>query len=354
MPLSKFNNILIIRTDRIGDVVLTTPVFKALRKNYPMAKISVLVSPRTVDLVQGNPYIDQVLVDDRKGKHQGLFGFLQLARDLRKEQFDVVFIVHTKRRYNLACFLAGISCRIGYKNNKLGFLLTRPVEDQRQLGLKHESEYCLELLNAVGIKETGVDIFVPAQKENELWAGQWFNDHNVLQGEVIAIHPGASDVTRLWPVHAYVQLINALINRYSLKVVLIGGSETLNISSQIVRSCHSSLLDLTGKTTVGQMASVLRRCRLLISGDSGPLHVAAGVGIYVLCLFFRNQPGINPTRWRPLGPKAFMLLNKEGEEVRLDAKGQIKSGKLDSISVEQVLEQTERIFTEDNQSLFYW
>ena len=76
-----FQNILIVRTDRIGDVVLTTPAIKALRQAYPAARISILVTPATYDLVNGNPYLDEILVDDRQGRHKGLFGFLRLVRE---------------------------------------------------------------------------------------------------------------------------------------------------------------------------------------------------------------------------------------------------------------------------------
>ena len=122
MALLRCNNILIVRTDRIGDVVLTTPVFKALRKVYPAARIAVLVKPATVDLVKGNPYIDEVIVDDPLGVNRGIIGALRLARAIRRHHFDTAFIFHTKRRYNVACFLAGVSQRIGYKNNKLSLI----------------------------------------------------------------------------------------------------------------------------------------------------------------------------------------------------------------------------------------
>ena len=98
-----FKNILIVRTDRIGDVVLTTPAIKAIRQAYPGSRISVLVTPATFDLVNGNPYVDEILVDDRQGRHKGLFGFLRLVREIRLKQFDLAVIFHTKRRYNLAC-----------------------------------------------------------------------------------------------------------------------------------------------------------------------------------------------------------------------------------------------------------
>jgi ADP-heptose:LPS heptosyltransferase len=101
-------------------------------------------------------------------------------------------------------------------------------------------------------------------------------------------------------------------------------------------------LDLTGKTSVAQMASLLRRCRLLISNDSGPAHVAAGVGIYVISLFLRSQPGINKVwvkRWKPLGPKSFVLPKDQT----------IMAGQSDPISVDNVLELVEQIFHKHSQ-----
>mgnify|MGYP003393686829 CR=1 FL=1 len=354
MLFQKINKILVIRTDRIGDVVLTTPVFKALRNAYPAAHIAVLVTPVTVDLVRGNPYIDDVIIDDRNGVNRGLIGSLKLARTIRQHHFDMAIIYHTKRRYNLTCYLAGIPARIGFKNDKFGFLLTHPCQDERFKGERHEAQYCLDVLKAVGIEDAGLEILIPTQKEGEQWAAAWFNDNNLLPGELIAIHPGASDTTRLWPSAHFAALIDALAIRYAVKIVLIGGKETSGTAQEIMRLSKAPALDVTGKTTVAQTASLLRRCRLLISNDSGPLHIGAGVGIYVICLFLRNQPGINPTRWRPLGLKAHMLTNKPGEEIMLDDKGKIKSGRLDSITVDDALGLVEEIFVKNSQSMFYW
>ena len=345
--------ILIVRTDRMGDVVLTAPVFKALRKFYPSAHIAVLVQPSAVDLVQGNPYINEVIVDDHEGLHKGVMGALHVARQIRRCHFDQAFIFHTKRRANMLCFLAGVPCRRGYKNNKFGMLLTHPLKDTRHLGLKHESQYCLDVLAAAGIPEAGLDLLVPNNKEAEVWAVQWLKDNGLAPGEIIAIHPGASDTTKQWPPQCFAQLISALTNRYMLKIVLIGGPQTVEAAGKI-QAQSPTALNLAGQTSVGQMAALLRRCRLLVSNDSGPMHVGAAVGTSVIGLFLRNQPGINPERWRPLGPKSFILTNKPGEHIALDKKGQVEAGRPDSISVEKVLELAGRILEQDNQSLFYW
>jgi heptosyltransferase II len=346
-----FQNILIVRTDRIGDVVLTTPAIKALREAYPAARISVLVTPVTVDLVKGNPYIDEILVDDRSRHHKGLFGSLRLAREIRLKKFDLAILFHTKRRYNLACYTARIPCRLGYKNKKFGFLLTHPVKDVRNSGAKHEAEYCMDVLKAIGIEGEDLDIFVPLQKEAEAWALGWMQENNIRSNEFIAIHPGASDLTKCWPTANFALLMDRLAERYALKIILIGSPQTMPVAGEILRQSHdpSKFMDLTGKTSLAQMVSLLRRTRLLISNDSGPVHVAAGLGTSVISLFLRDQPGINAGRWKPLGPKSFILSNKPGEEIKLDKKGSVMAGQPGSISVDSVLELTEQIFHKNNQ-----
>jgi heptosyltransferase II len=313
-----------------------------------------LINPSTLDLVRGNPYIDDILIDDRLGRNRGVWGALRLARKIRQGRFDTVFIMHTKRRYNLACFLAGIPCRVGYKDSKFGWLLTRPVPDVRSLGTRHEVHNCLCLLKELGIEDPDIDLFVPMQKPAEEWASQWLTENGIRPGHLIAIHAGASDSTKMWPAENFAELIKCLSTRYDLKVVLIGGPDTMPLAASIMKATGGQVLDLTGRTSVGQTASLLRRCRLLVSNDSGPVHIGAGVGIYVISLFLRNQPGINPARWAPLGPKSFVLANKAGEEVHLRQDGTVRAGRADSIGVNQVLELIERIFTADNQTLFYW
>ncbi len=354
MLLNKCAKILIIRTDRIGDVVLTTPVFKALRHAYPQAQIAVMVSPATKELVDGNPYINEVMIDDRLGRHKGIMGALYLARDIRSRGFDAVLIFHTKRRYNLACYLAGIPVRVGYKNDKWGWLLTNPLKDKRHTGQKHEVRYCLDVAHAVGVEHAVPEIFIPSPKAAESWAMEFFNREHLTAGNVIAIHPGASDPTKIWPEGSFIELIKTLRQRYAFDVLLIGGKETAAITSRIKNASGAGVHDIAGQCSVGQMASMLRRCRLLISNDSGPVHVASGVGIDVISLFLRDQPGINPERWAPFGPKGYILANKPLESVKVDARSRMQSGKLDSITPADVMGVVERILSGEHQSVFYW
>ncbi len=295
-----YKNILIVRTDRIGDVVLTTPSIRALRKAFPTARISVLVSPVVVDLLRKNAYVDKVVVDDRKGCHKGFVGFLKLVLFLRKQKFDLAIIFHTKRRTNLMCFWAGILKRLGYKNEKFGFLLNHPVFDERHKGEKHEAQYCLDLLKNLGVKSDGLQLDLPLSGESVEWADQFIGQMwtNHVQ-KIIVLHPGASDPAKCWPVKHFAELIDSLVKLYGAKIILVGGSEVREVSEKIITQSNSEIVNLTGKTTVAQLAVLLAKCDLFVSNDSGPVHIAAALGINVVSIFTRNQPGINPVSLCP-------------------------------------------------------
>lgn len=310
--MSNYRNILIVRTDRVGDVVLTTPAIKALKLGWPEAKISILLAPATRDLVVGNPYLDEILVDDRQGIHRGPFGFLKLVTSLRRQKFDLAVIYHTKKRTNLACFLAGIPRRTGYRNNKFGFLLTDPIPDERPRGRKHEAQYCLDVLRHLGVPAEEIcnrspetlieDVYVAVTPQARDWAQRFCRNNGIRDDErLIAIHPGASDPAKQWPPAQFAELIDQLSSRHSTPVMMIGTGHAAEAVRQILPRVRAPVINLTNKTTVGQMAALLQRCRVLVSNDSGPVHVAAGVGVPVVSIFTRDQPGINPERWQPLG-----------------------------------------------------
>ena len=310
--MNNYRNILIVRTDRMGDVVLTTPAIKALKLGWPEAKLSILVTPATRDLIVGNPYLDEILVDDRGGTHRGPIGFARLVALLRRKKFDLAIIYHTKKRTNLACFLAGIPRRTGYRNNKFGFLLTDPILDERHRGRKHESQYCLDVLRHLGVPADKIldkspealleDIYVAVTPQARNWADQFCQDNRISEhNRPIAIHPGASDPAKQWPSEQFAELIDRLSGRYSSPIIIIGAGHASEAVLEILPRVKVPVINLTDKTTVGQMAALLQRCRILVSNDSGPVHVAAGVGIPVISIFTRDQPGINPERWQPLG-----------------------------------------------------
>lgn len=342
--MKKYKNILIVRTDRIGDVVLTTPVIRALRRSLPDAAITMLVTPATSELVRGNFHLNEVLVDDRTGLHKGTLGFLKLVGLIRRKSFDTAIVFHTKRRTNLLCFLAGIPERIGYANNKLGFLLTRPLTDRRHLGRKHESEYCLDVLRAMGITCDKTEFYIPVQQHAEEWAEYFLTTNNIDRKNLIVIHPGASCPTKQWSTGRFAELMIQLRERYGSQFVLVGAANIKETADEIMAKVKFSVLNLTGITTVSQTVSLLKRCRLLISNDSGPVHLADALGTPVISIFTRNQPGINPERWQPLGKNSRTVITPFQGEMSFADKNTVSQEYLELIPVQPVLEAVDSIF----------
>ncbi len=335
----KFKNILVVRTDRMGDVILTTPSIAALKENFPQARVSMLIAPSTYEIIEGNPHLDEIIVDDRQGVHRGFWGFCRLVKELRQRKFDLAIVYHTKKRTNLTCFAAGIPERIGYHNNKFGFLLTMKIPDQRPQGLKHEVQYCLDLLRAIGIERESKKLFMEVKKEWNHWAQQFLLQHGVNPGErLIAIHPGASCISKRWMPERFAQVADYLIVQYRSKVVLIGSAENKMIVAKILGSLKGEVVDATAQTSVGQLAALLKRCQLLVSNDSGPVHLAVAVGVPVISIFGRNQKGLSPIRWGPLGPNDRILHKEVGCPVCLAHNCQIEFKCLDEIKTGEVLE----------------
>lgn len=340
----KFKNILIIRTDRLGDIVLTTPAIKSLRTAYPQARITLLVSPSTLEVIKDNPWVNEIMVDDRQGKHKGWLGFCQLIGELRSRKFDLVIVYHTKKRTNLFCFLAGIPRRIGYKNNKFGFLLNWPLKDERHLGKKHESEYCLDVLRAMGIEIKAKEFHVSLDPNSEAWVDEFCRSNNLDKSlRFIAIHIGSSDPARRWPTYRYAELIDKLSADSHNRFVIVGDPSLAADGNDICKRSKAPVISTIGQTNLSQLVSLIKRCDLLISNDSGPVHLATGLYRPVISIFTRNQPGINPTRWGPLGPKTAVVAVPEDSSISFAKSREMDTQFLELVETQQVFEVVDRI-----------
>ncbi len=308
----KFRRILIVRTDRIGDVLLSTPVIKALRYNYPDAYIAMMVSPYAKDIVEGNPYLDKVIIYDKDGKHKSWQRSVKFARNLKKKKFDLAIVLHPTNRVHLVTFFAGIPRRIGY-NLKLGFLLTDRIKHAKQLGQKHELEYNLDLVRHLGIPAEDKTLFMPLKLESEKWAKELFKEEGLKETDkLLAIHPGASCPSKVWPNERFAQVADRLAEKYGFKILVVSGPKDIALAQNVLGHLRYPAVNLAGKTSVSQLASILKRCSLFISNDSGPVHVASAVGTPVISIFGRNQPGLSPRRWGPTGKNDRVLHQEVG------------------------------------------
>ena len=309
-PQLPYRRVLVTRTDRLGDVLLSTPVIKNLRDQMPSAYIAMMVQESVADVIRGNPYIDEVITLDKRGRHKGLFGFLKFAKKIKRKKFDLALILHPTVRVHILLFLVQVKERIGY-DIKYGFLNTRKLKHTKQLGEKHESDYALDFLRELGFSDYDTTLFMPLYRNSEEWAKELLKERNPNRHKVITIHMQASCPSKRWPKDYFNRLVVDITKKYNPFIIYIGSELDDTIKEE------GSVLNLTGKTTISQLASILKRSDLFISNDSGPVHMAVALDAPVISIFGRKQPGLSPKRWGPLGEKGVFLHKDIGCKVCL-------------------------------------
>lgn len=317
--------------------MLSTPVIKAVREAFPTAYIAMMVRPYTKDIVSGNPFLNEVIVYDKDGPQKGFFGNLKFASGLRKTKFDLAIILHPTNRAHLISWAARIPVRLGY-DRKLGFLLTKKVFHKKQLGLMHEAEYNLELLKEIGIEAKDKTLFMPVKPEDEKWADGFLRENKISKDNpLVCVHPAASCVSKRWPVEKFARLIDGLTEKLEAQVVVFTAESDAKIIEEISRLSRYKKFFILKGVGLPKIAALLKKSRLLISNDSGPVHVSVAVGTPVIAIFGRKQPGLSPKRWGPLGKKDVVLHKDSGCAVCLAHNCQSNFKCLEMIEVKDVL-----------------
>ncbi len=303
--VKQIKSILGIRNDRFGEFLLNIPAFRALKEVYLESRLTLAVNPAVKELAECVEYADEVVVWGdafRKG--------------LRKRKFDLCVIFNPTKEAHWMSFWAGIPKRVGY-NRKWGILLTHKMPDKKSLGLKHEVEYNLDLVGLVGAKTKDRSISLARLPVylNPEYAG------------AVAIHPFTSDSVKRWPFERFIELANKITLEMKAKVVLVGKTEDRGQSPK--GTVPEGIIDLINKTSLVELAQILKQCKLLVSCDSGPMHLAAAVGTRVLALFRNDLPGKTAKRWGPWGDRNIViersnLLDITVEEIFDKTKGILK------------------------------
>ena len=333
--------ILIVRTDRIGDVVLSTPVIRVLRAAHPQAYLGMMVRPEHRELVEGNPDLNAVILYDKRGPEKGVAGNLRFARRLREYRFDTAVILHSTNRVVLMSWLAGIRRRVGYAR-RLGWLLTHRLPYVKREGEKHEREYNLDLLKLIGVEPEDGELFVPVRPEQEGRVEQFLRQRGAggMEKPLVVLHPGASCLSKRWPAERFARVGDRLAARGARVAVLTGpGEEPQGL--EVLRQMREPAIEMLGAFGLGETAALLKRARLLVSNDSGPVHIACAVGTPAVSIFGRWGGGLSPVRWGPTGRGSIALHHDIGCRPCLAHHCTIGFKCLEAVTVEEVVSAAE-------------
>ncbi len=285
-------NILVIKISAVGDVVLAVPSLRAIRSKFPEADIRVLVGLKSRQILKDCPYIDGTIVCDLKGKDKGWAGILKLGSLLRRSHLDTVIDLQNNKISHILSFLSLAPLRYGYKNGKWSFFLNRTVE---------ESQFVLDPIahQFRALKKLGV---VAEDKHLELWPSaedeKWvegFLSENWLDERahiLIGLNPGGSSrwITKRWGVENFAKLCDEMARRFNARAVLFGTKEDLALAKDLKSISRSKPVLAVGKTDLMKLASLIKRCRLVVTSDSAPMHIAASLGIPYVALFGPTDP----------------------------------------------------------------
>jgi len=345
--------ILVTRTDRLGDLVLTTPVFEALRSRFPKAHLACLTFLENRAVVEGNPHLNEVILYDKRGSEKGWFGNIRFAFKLARKRFDTIIHLHPTNRMHWVGWLARIPNRIGYRK-KNAWALTQTLEDKKGEGLKHESEYNFDLLKFLGVEPPQkMALHFPLKEKDRLSLHFLLENLGLKREEpYVVLNPGASCPSKLWPAGRFAKLADALREKYGLQIVLIGTLADRHFAKKVKNCADEGLFDLSGKLSLGMLAWLLKDARLLISNDSGPVHVARAVETPVVSIFGRNRAGLSPRRWGPLGEGGRVVHHEVSCPVCLAHNCKINFLCLDVISVDDVLTECSYVIAKKRGQVF--
>ncbi len=287
---------------------MTTPAIGTVREFFPTARITLLATPLVAEMFTPHPWVDELLVYDRNGRHRGIGGRLRLAAELKACAFDLAIILPNSFDSALVPWLAGIPRRLGLRSDGRGMLLTHgvPQEERRLTG--HQTGYYLAILDYLGIVATPRSQYLCTTPDEDWVNASLLQNGGILPGDfVIGINPGATyGSAKRWYPDRFAAVADMLAKRWGAKVIVTGGPGETEIASDIVGAMSSPCMNLAGKTGVRGLMAAIKRCNIFITNDSGPMHIAAAFGVPLVAIFGSTD---NMTTY-PLAEHALVVRQK--------------------------------------------
>jgi len=298
--------ILLIRFGSLGDVVLTTPTIRAVRRAFPNAYIAMLVGDRSADIVSANPHLDEIIILRRNVRR--LSEVRRITALLRERDFDVSIDMQRKFQSSLLAYLGGAKFRIGYHHPK-GVLCSVRIPDSEN---KHAVDRNLDLLRPLGIEAGLKSNCIESDREPEMFLSQEDRGyaHRMLQSRglaskspIIGIFPGAGWRHRCWPAERFAAISDLAVERYNAGVVIFGGPGEADIVDNVAQNMTTPAVLIKDRMTLRQLGAMIERCDLFLSNDTGPMHISSAVKTTTIALF---GPG-NHVKFQPIGEKHALI-----------------------------------------------
>jgi|UniRef100_A0A7V6A5X4 ADP-heptose:LPS heptosyltransferase len=277
--------VLLLNATALGDLLFSTPVFRALKETYPHWQVDVLVHPRYQDLAAPNPNLSRLWLYPGRG-----WGLFSLMRHVRQQQYDLVVILHgNDPEATLIAWAAGTPFLIGSAKSPLAFAYAATVSHPDPL--EHAIERRLAYARLVGADTSTrhLDLPVPAP-ERQLARDILVQHFGSLPDVLVALHPTGSAPYKWWPQDRYADLGRFIQDRYQAPILIISGKKDRSAAAELAARLPGPTLVTGGRYPLLTVAGLLSHCRLLVANDSGPLHMALALGVPTIALLGADHP----------------------------------------------------------------
>jgi len=336
--IAGIKRILLMTTTAIGDTLFSTPAIRAVKETYPDKEVHVLSHSRNQLLLRENPFIDRLLLYYGKRKK-----IVALLRELKEQRYDLVIILHSNDPEALPlAWSTGAPYIIGSGTSRFAEFLPDKIVCTDES--RHAIERRLDYVRVIGADTFNkkMDLFLPAQweeKANRILGKKWTGAIQPL----IGLHPAGSGDYKWWPKKNFSSLAQELVNRYQARFIIFSSSKEAAVSRSIAEDLGDAVLLAQGEYDLLEAAALMRKCRLFIANDSGPLHMALALGIPTVALIGADSPlRIGPYQV----PNSVSLYRKEEvcQEPRCLNQGCRDNRCMKAISSEEVLALIENQF----------
>ena len=277
----KPKNIIVVQSAFLGDSLLTLPLVRQIKASFPEARLTVLTLESTAEIFRGGKWVDEIILDHKRGEHRGISGLWALARGLKAKRFDLAIVPHRSLRSALLAWLSGVPERIGFTSSAGSFLFTRTVMFAWPM---HDLERNLALMLPLSpglALSPSESIYISPEPSEAL-------DRRLREAgvgstqEIVGVHPGSAWPTKRWLSSRFAEICRRF-KADGFAVVLVGGPQDKQLCLEIAAA--SGAVDWAGKTDLRELKSLMGRFRMFITNDSGPMHIATAAGVPTLAIF---------------------------------------------------------------------
>ncbi len=271
--------ILLVRTDRVGDVVFITPMIREIRKAFPDAFIATLTQPHTKNIMLNNPNLDAMITDDLRKET-----FWNVVKEIRKYNFTHGLMMMPTERAAYQMFWAGIKKRIGV-GHKLYEIITfmQSVSRNNYTPLRHEADYCMDLARKIGMKTNNINLEIFLTDEEKVAAKNFLLNFNITENDIkIAIHSGSLKSAPNWSEKKYLELIKKILNEFSnlnLKIILTSQEMSKEFADEVIKLSPEKIIDVSKAVNdLRDFIKVIDQFDIFIGPSTGPMHISDALG----------------------------------------------------------------------------